>query len=57
MGVPVVLVIDPRRRRANFSVSEGLMQPAKDSLVVEGTEVSVSVDAIFAELDDLEQNG
>ncbi len=57
MGVPVVWVIDPRRRRAYFSISEGLLQPAKEFLIVGGTEISVAVAPIFAELDDLEQNG
>ena len=57
MGVRTVWVIDPRRRKAYFSTSEGSPLPANQALVVEGTEIAVSVSAIFAELDDLEQNG
>jgi len=29
----------------------------REALIVNGTEISVAVEAIFAELDDLEQNG
>lgn len=57
MGVGAVWIIDPRRRRAYFSTSEGLTMPAGEVLVVEGTKIEVPVSAIFAELDDLERNG
>lgn len=57
MGVGAVWVIDPRRRKAYFSTSEGALVPEGEALIVNGTEISVAVEAIFAELDDLEQNG
>ncbi len=57
MGVGTVWVIDPRRRRAYVSVREGLMERVTETLVVSGTEIAVPVVEVFAELDDLEQNG
>ena len=57
MGVRVVWVIDPRRRKAYFSQAEGALLPELKQLRVPQTEIQVEVDAIFAELDDLQQNG
>ena len=57
MGVQVVWVIDPHQRRAFFSKEEGTTLPAFELLIVDGTEIAVSVKDIFDELDDLTQNG
>ncbi len=57
MGVGSVWVIDPRRRKAYVSTREGALVPVGEALLVNGTEIVVPVKAIFAELDDLEQNG
>ena len=57
MGVRVVWVIDPRRRKAFFAREEGTTLPAKEMLVVDGTEIVVRVQDIFDELDDLQKNG
>ena len=57
MGVATVWVIDPRRRKAFLSTIEGSVQMVRDVLRVDGTEITVPVAEIFAELDDLEENG
>ena len=57
MGTAVVWVIDPRRRKAFYSLAEGSLQPSGELLVVDGTEIKVPVQAIFDELEDLDRNG
>jgi Uma2 family endonuclease len=57
MGVRAVWVIDPRRRRAYISTREGGLLPEPEVLKVSETAISVPVPEVFAELDDLEQNG
>ena len=57
MGTSAVWVVDPRRRKAFVSLREGLLEPAGEFLLVRGTEISVPVQAIFDELDDLDRVG
>lgn len=52
MGVGVVWVVDPRRRKAFVAEASGMRQVSE--LVVPGTEISVAVSEVFAELDELE---
>ncbi len=57
MGVGAVSVIDPQRRRAYIAAGDGSLLLEMGTLVVDGTEIALEVQAIFAELDDLERNG
>ena len=57
MGVGAVWVIDPMRRRAFSAEQDGSLRTEADRLVVGGTEIAIAVGEIFAELDDLQQNG
>jgi len=52
MGVPAIWVVNPRSRKA-FVVDRGALIPVQ-VLTVAGTEISVSVDQIFAQLNALE---
>jgi len=52
MGVGVVWLVDPRRRKAFIAESNGTREVSE--LVVPGTEIRVSVGEVFAELDELE---
>jgi Uma2 family endonuclease len=54
MGVQVVWVVDPQRRRAYETLPNGAMQPVPSELTLAGTEIRIPVADIFAELDELE---
>jgi Uma2 family endonuclease len=54
MGVPVVWVVDPRRRKAYMATPAGALEPAPEALTVPGTAIRVPVADIYAELDELE---
>jgi Uma2 family endonuclease len=51
MGVGTVWLIDPRRRKAFNADADGTVQPVVDELVVPGTLIKISVEAMFARLD------
>lgn len=53
MGVPMVWIIDPRHRRAYLSDESGLRQ-VTDTLSVPGTDIRMTVEEVFAELNELE---
>ena len=53
MGVPVVWIVDPRRRVAYTGEADGRLTPADAVLTVPGTPVSIAVEAIFGEPDRL----
>lgn len=52
MGVPIVWLVDPRRRKAFVVDSAGMRQV--DELTAPGTEIKVAVAEVFVELDELE---
>jgi Uma2 family endonuclease len=54
MGVRSMWVIDPWRRIAYFAGADAVRHEVSDRLTVEGTSISITVAAIFAELDRLE---
>jgi Uma2 family endonuclease len=54
MGVQVVWVVDPQRRRAYETLPNGAMQPVPRELTVAGTEIRIPLPDIFAELDEME---
>jgi Uma2 family endonuclease len=54
MGVPVVWVVDPRRRKSYTATLTGALQPAPEALTVPGTPIQIPVVEIYNELDDLE---
>ena len=54
MGVQVVWVVDPQRRRAYEALPNGAMQPVPRELTVAGTEICIPVPDIFAELDEMD---
>jgi Uma2 family endonuclease len=54
MGVPVVWIIDPTRRRTYTAVAFGSLQPATEEFTLAGTEVRIPISDIFAELDEME---
>jgi Uma2 family endonuclease len=53
MGVAMVWLVDPRRRKAFMTEPHGLREAA-DELTVPGTPIRVAVTEVFAELDELE---
>ncbi|WP_433965279.1 Uma2 family endonuclease [Tunturiibacter gelidiferens] len=53
MGVEIVWLVDPRRRKAFVSDAQGLRE-AVEELTVPGTAIRVAVTEAFAELDELE---
>ena len=55
MGVQSMWVIDPWRQTAHAAKADAVLHEVKDRLTVEGTEIGISVEAIFAELDRLEK--
>ncbi len=50
MGVRQVWVIDPFRRKAYMASERGFMQPEEDVLTIEGTDIRVPLDEMFAAL-------
>ena len=54
MGVQVVWVVDPQRRRAYETLPNGAMQPVPRELTVAGTEIRIPLPDIFEELDEME---
>ena len=54
IGVPTTWAIDPWRRTAFTSGANGQLHEVRDTLTVPNTAISITVDAIFAELDRLE---
>ena len=55
MGVPATWVIDPWRRVAYAAGPDGKLHLVEDRLTVAGTEITITVPEIFAELDRLER--
>ncbi|MBB5059524.1 Uma2 family endonuclease [Granulicella aggregans] len=53
MGVPMVWIVDPLRRTAFVSDANGHRQ-VPEELAVPGTEIRVTLQEVFAELDELE---
>ena len=53
MGVEIVWLVDPRRRKAFVNDAQGLRE-AVEELTVPGTAIRVAVTEVFAELDELE---
>ncbi|NYF90326.1 Uma2 family endonuclease [Tunturiibacter empetritectus] len=53
MGVEIVWLVDPRRRKAFVNDALGLRE-AVEELTVPGTAIRVAVTEVFAELDELE---
>jgi Uma2 family endonuclease len=53
MGVPMVWIVDPLRRTAYVSDANGHRQ-VPEELAVPGTEIRVTLQEVFAELDELE---
>ena len=56
MGVPHVWTIDPKRRRAYLASPAGFVQPQGRELTVPDTPIRISLDELFAELDEAEQS-
>lgn len=54
MGVKTSWVVDPWRRTAYLAGLDGVLHEVSQILLVEDTPISITVDAIFAELDRLE---
>lgn len=54
MGVAMVWIIDPRRRRAYGTDGRGAMERVEETLGVPGTEVRVAVLSVFEQLNQLE---
>ena len=57
MGVPHIWAMDPNRRRAYIASAAGFVQPQGRELTIEGTPIRISLDELFAELDEAEQMG
>ncbi len=55
MGVPTSWVVDPWRRIAYTAARDGVLHEVNETLSVESTPISITVDEIFAELDRLER--
>jgi Uma2 family endonuclease len=55
MGVPCSWVIDPWRHIAYAAGSNAILHPVSDRLTVRNTQISIEVQAIFAELNRLEK--
>jgi hypothetical protein len=53
MGVEIVWLVDPRRRKA-FMADAHRLQEAIEELTVPGTAIRIAVPEVFAELDELE---
>lgn len=55
MSVPHIWAVDPTRRRAYIAAAAGFVQPQGRELNIEGTPIRISLDELFAELDEAEQ--
>lgn len=55
MGVPYIWAVDPTRRRAYLASATGFVQPQGRELTIEGTPIRISLDELFAELNEAEQ--
>lgn len=55
MGVRSMWVVDPWRGTAFFAGADAVLHEAREQLTVEGTDIFISVPAIFAELERLEK--
>lgn len=55
MGVQSMWVVDPWRGTAFTAGPDAILHESKDTLSVPGTPITISVDAIFAELERLEK--
>ncbi len=55
MGVQHIWAVDPMRRRAYIASAAGFVQPQGRELIIEGTPIRVSLDELFAELDEAEE--
>jgi Uma2 family endonuclease len=55
MGVQTSWVVDPWTRTAYAAGPDGILHPISDRLTVPNTQISIEVQAIFAELDRLEK--
>ena len=55
MGVKHIWAVDPLRRRAYLASTAGFLQPQGRELLIEGTPIRISLNELFAELDEAEQ--
>jgi len=55
MGVGYIWIFDPVRHRVWRATSSGLQKESEHELSVEGTSIHISLDEVFAELDELTQ--
>jgi Uma2 family endonuclease len=55
MGVRSMWVVDPWRGTAFFAGTDAVLYETKERLTVEGTDISIAVPTIFAELERLEK--
>ena len=55
MGVRSMWVVDPWRRKVFASASDAILHETDDRLTVEGTAITITVPAIWTELDRLER--
>ena len=55
MGVRHIWAVDPVRRSAYLASPAGFVQPQGRELAVEGTPIQISLDELFAELDEAEK--
>ena len=55
MGVPHIWAVDPTRRRVYIASAAGFIQPQGRELTIDGTPIRISLDELFAELDEAEQ--
>ncbi|HLI76744.1 MAG TPA: Uma2 family endonuclease [Acidobacteriaceae bacterium] len=55
MGVQHIWTVDPTRRRAYLASPTGFVQPQGRELAIPGTPIRISLDELFAELDEAGQ--
>lgn len=55
MGVEHIWTVDPTGRRAYIASPAGFVQPQGRDLTIAGTHIRISLDDLFAELDEAEQ--
>ena len=55
MGVEHIWTVDPTGRRAYIASPTGFVQPQARELTIPGTPIRISLDELFAELDEAEQ--
>ncbi len=55
MGVPHIWTVDPAGRRAYIASAAGFIQPQGRELTIPATPIRISLDELFAELDEAER--